>query len=306
VTPNDIGILTIAHGTVETLDELPPFLTQIRRGHPAPPALVAEVRRRYEVIGGRSPLNDICRTLTQRLGERLGAKAAFAGRLWEPLPEKVLPDLLKDGVKRVVVLPLAQHSAPIYVGRVREAAAAYPEVTVLGPSNWGQEPGLTRAFAASLVETLAAIPSAERATTRVLFTAHSLPLAVLRGGDPYEREVRASAEAVAACVREQDPAMPVHEVIFQSQGMGGGEWLGPDVQSTLERLSHEGVKRVVFAPIGFLADHVEILYDLDVEARGWAEARGLTSVRTASLNASPALVETLATLAERVWTDGAA
>ncbi len=297
--PSDVALLTIAHGTVETLAELPPFLTQIRRGHPAPPALVAEVRRRYEAIGGRSPLNDICRQLTQRVGERLGARSAFASRLWEPTPEKVLPALVEEGVKRVVVLPLAQHSAPIYVGRVREAAAGYPEVKVLGPSNWGQEPGLTRAFAASLAATLAEIPWAERAMTRVLFTAHSLPLAVLRGGDPYEREVRASAKAVAACVREQDPAMPVYEVVFQSQGLGGGEWLGPDVASTLERLSHEGVTRVVFAPIGFLADHVEILYDLDIEARGWAEARGMTCARTASLNASQALVETLATLAER-------
>ncbi len=284
-----LALLVIAHGTVDDLDDLPAFLATIRRGHAAPPELVAEVRRRYEAIGGRSPLNDICREVTRKLGERLGLRAAFAGRLWSPKPEVVLAELAAEGVSRVVVVPLAQHSAALYVDAVRRAAAG--PMSVAGPPNWGQEPELIHAFAGNVTRALAAVPERVAARTRVLFTAHSLPLAVLRGGDPYEREVRASASAVATAV---GASMPPWEVIFQSQGMGGGEWLGPDVRSSLERHASEGVKHVLFAPIGFLADHVEVLYDLDIEARGWAEERGMTYSRTESLNASDPLIEALA------------
>jgi ferrochelatase len=119
----------------------------------------------------------------------------------------------------------------------------------------------------------------------------------VRGGDPYEQEVRASAEAVARAVGS---AMPPWEVVFQSQGMGGGEWLGPDVRAVLDRLAAEKTEHVLFAPTGFLADHVEVLYDLDLEARGWAEARGMTYARTESLNASDGLVDALEAVARRV------
>ncbi len=294
------AVLTIAHGTVDDLGDLPAFLAAIRRGHPAPPDLVAEVRRRYDAIGGRSPRNDICRELTTKLGARLGVRAAFAARLWEPKAERVLAELGEDAgelpVTRVLVVPLAQHSAPIYVDAVRSAARGRkqkgePAPDIVGPGNWGQQPELTAAFAASLGRAIEAVPDAVRPKTRVLFSAHSLPLAVLRAGDPYEREVRASAAAVAAAV---GPSMLPHGVIFQSQGMSGGEWLGPDVRPALERLAADGVKHVLFAPIGFLADHVEILYDLDIEARAWAEALGMGYSRTESLNASDALVDALA------------
>jgi ferrochelatase len=261
--------------------------------------VLAEVRRRYVAVGGRSPLNDICRDVTRKLGERLGLRAAFAGRLWGPKPDDVLASLARDGVTRVVVLPLAQHSAPLYVEAVRaaeqrRAEKGEPTLVVVGPGNWGGEPRLTDAFAASLSRAIAEIPDEVRPRTRVLFTAHSLPLAVVRGGDPYEREVRASADAI---VRAVGASMPPHEVIFQSQGMGGGEWLGPDVRTTLDRLAADGVTHVVFAPTGFLADHVEVLYDLDIEARAWAEERKLSYARTESLNASDGLIDALAAVA---------
>jgi ferrochelatase len=301
------AILTIGHGTVDDLDDLPAFLAMIRRGHPAPPALVAEVRRRYEAIGGSSPLTEICREVTRKLGELFALPAAYAARLWTPLPEVALADLAADGVDRVVVLPLAQHSAPIYVEAVRRAARARSDagaapMDVVGPGNWGREPKLTQAFAASLHGALTPLPESVRPATCVLFTAHSLPVAVIRGGDPYEHEVRASAGAVATAL---GAGMPRSEVVFQSQGMGGGEWLGPDVATTIERLASEGVKHVVFAPIGFLADHVEVLYDLDIEARGWAEARGMSYSRTASLNASDALVAAVAAVAAPFIAGGA-
>ncbi len=298
------AVLTIAYGTVDDVDDLPAFLTAIRRGYAPPSELVAEVRRRYLAIGGRSPLNDICLEVTRRIGDRLGLRAVFAGRVWGPTPDQVLAELARDEIREVVVLPLAPYSSPGYVGAVRIAASARTRtgqapMDVVGPDNWGQEPKLTEAFAASLRRAIAALPQPTRMHTRVLMSAHSLPLATARSGDPYERDVRASAEAVARAV---GPSMLPHEVVFQSQGLSGGEWLGPGVRVTLDRLADEGVKQVLFAPIGFIADHAEVLYDLDIEARGWVEARGMGYARAESLNAGDGLIDALEVVARRLLT----
>jgi ferrochelatase len=305
---SDSAVVLVAHGTVDSLDELPEFLKNIRRGHAAPPELLAEVRRRYEAIGGRSPLNAINRQLAARLEERLGMPVRAANRLAHPYPREVLPELVDSGVKRLVVLPLAQHSAPIYGEFVKAAVAgAGLELEVLAAPNWGRTPELTEAFAQATVTELEHVPDGERDRTSLLLTAHSLPVSVIEAGDPYEEEFRASAEAVAKRVRELAPGRFVdHAVAFQSQGMSTGAggrpmaWLGPDLRSRLEILAARGRKEVVVAPIGFLADHVEILYDLDIEARGWADELGITLRRAPSLNASDGLVDALAVVARSV------
>lgn len=299
------AILLIAHGTVEELDELPEFLKNIRRGHAAPPELLAEVRRRYEAIGGRSPLNAINRQIAERLEERLGVPVRTSNRLFHPYPKDVLSELAKNGAKRVVVVPLAQHSASVYGDAVKQASnEAGLDLEIVAAPNWGRTRELTEAFARSVVDTLEHVPDGERDRTSLLLTAHSLPMSVIDAGDPYETELRASAEDVAARVRELAPGRFVdHAVAFQSQGLSAGPggrpmaWLGPDLRSRLEILAARGRKEVVVAPIGFLADHVEILYDLDIEARGWAEELGITLRRAPSLNASDGLVDALAAVA---------
>jgi ferrochelatase len=299
------AILLVAHGTVDRLDELPGFLANIRRGHPAPPELVAEVRRRYEAIGGRSPLLDICRELAGKLEEKLGVPTRVAMRLWQPYPKEVLEGLVREGATRIVVVPLAQYSAKVYgeavVAAAKELGAG--ELEVVCADNWAQEPLLVRAYAQEIRRVLADVPAAERTKTTLVMTAHSLPVAVVKAGDPYEREVRASAEAIAREVRAGGHDNLRHEVVFQSQGMGTGpggrpvEWLGPGLKEALTAAAARGDTRVVVAPIGFLADHVEILYDLDIEAQGWARELGLTLTRTRSLNASEGLVDALAKVA---------
>lgn len=295
------AVLLIAHGTVDELDDLPELLANIRRGHPASPELLAEVRRRYQAIGGRSPLNAINRELAQRLQNRLGKPVGFANRLFRPYPQETLKALADAGVKRVLVVPLAQHSAYLYAEASKKAAAdAGLALVVESVSNWGQNRELTDAFAQSIAKTLEQVPANERDRTSVLFTAHSLPVSVIEAGDPYEDEVKKSAEAVAARVRELAPGRFVdHVLAFQSQGMSSGPggrpmaWLGPDLKSQLGALAARGRKEVVVAPIGFLADHVEILYDLDIEARSWAEELGLVLRRAPSLDASDGMVEAL-------------
>jgi ferrochelatase len=280
------AVLLVSHGTVERLDDLPAFLTNIRRGHAAPLEMVAEVRRRYEAIGGKSPLNAISRSTADKLEKKLGVPVRYAGRLWEPKPADVLARLADEGVARVLVLPLAQHSAHVYGAAVERAYAGKMEI-VCAP-NWGSEPLLALAYAAAIEQ----VRGDEHA---IVMTAHSLPLAVVRAGDPYEKEVRASADAIAAKLSRAAR----YEIAFQSRGMDGGEWLGPDLETVVRDLARRGEAAVLVAPIGFLADHVEILYDLDIEARALAESIGMKYVRAPSLNDSDALVEALATVAKR-------
>jgi protoporphyrin/coproporphyrin ferrochelatase len=302
------AVVLVAHGTVDSLDELPEFLKNIRRGHAPPPELLAEVRRRYEAIGGSSPLNAINREIAQRLEARLGIPVRTANRLSRPYPRDVLPELVQAGAKRVIVVPLAQHSAPIYGDSVKAAATeASLDVEILAAPNWGRTPELTEAFARSIAAALEDVPAGERDQTTLLLTAHSLPLSIIEAGDPYEIEFRASAEAVAARARELSPGRFVdHVVAFQSQGMSTGPggrpmaWLGPDLRSQLQALAARGRTTVMVAPIGFLADHVEILYDLDIEARAWADELGLTLRRAPSLNASDGLVAALAAVTASV------
>ncbi len=290
------ALLLVAHGTVENLDDLPAFVTNIRRGHAPPPELITELRRRYAAIGGRSPLLDISRSLARKLEARLGVPTRIAMRLWHPYPTEVVKELAADGVTALAVVPLAQHSAAIYGDFVKKAVTELgAPMNVQCATNWGQSPALVAAYANEIRKVLAPLSKEARAETTLLLSAHSLPVAIIRAGDAYEKEFRASAEAVVKLLGEDAPK---HVVAFQSAGIGTGmEWLGPDLETTLGAIAKSGQKRLIFAPIGFLADHVEILYDLDVEAREWARALGLETSRAASLNDSDALVEAIAAVA---------
>lgn len=295
------AVLLVAHGTVDSLDDLPAFLASIRRGHPAPPELLAEVRRRYDRIGG-SPLNAINRALASKLEAKLGVPVRLANRLAAPHTRDVVAELARMGATRVAIVPLAQHSAHVYGEHAKSVAAEVaPELALVYAENWGQRADLVEAFARRIRDALAHVP---RDRTTVIISAHSLPVAVVKAGDPYEREVRAAAEAVSARLDARTM------VAFQSQGMSAGpggrpvEWLGPDLPTTLDAIAARGDTHVVVAPIGFLADHVEILYDLDVEAKQLADERKLVLARTASLNADDDFVDVLAEIARPLLAQG--
>ncbi len=292
------AVLLVSHGTIDDLDDLGAFATNVRRGRPAPPELVAELRRRYEAIGG-SPLNAINASVARKLQARFGGRAevALANRLWRPPVKDVLESLAKRGVKRAAVVALAQHSGQVYAEDARRAAQDTGVEVVCAPS-WGGRADLCHAFASRIGVRMDAAPDAARTT--VLMTAHSLPQAVVDSGDPYERDVRAAVDAIAAALRARSPAASeAHvEVAFQSQGLaGGGAWLGPDLKAALARVHARGDRHVIVAPIGFLADHVEVLYDLDIEGRRWAGELGLSYARAASLNADDDLVDVLVAVA---------
>jgi protoporphyrin/coproporphyrin ferrochelatase len=296
------AILLVAHGTVEKLDDMPEFLQNIRHGRPAPPELVEEITRRYLAIGGRSPLLDITHDVARKLEAEVGTPVRVAMRLFRPYVKDVLVALAKEGFTDVFVLPLAQHSAHVYGEHAKKTAAeAGLSLNVTAAPNWGREPLLTKAFAEKIVEALDLVPPDARAHTALVLSAHSLPLSVIEAGDPYEKEFRASAEEVAGAVRALRPdGFAEHVVCFQSEGATPGmKWLGPSLQPTIEALAARGTRHVVLAPIGFLADHVEILYDLDIEAKAWAKESNVVTYRSASLNAGPAFVQALAAIVRR-------
>jgi ferrochelatase len=288
--PARTAVLLTAHGTVADLDELPTFLSRIRGGRPVPPELLAETRRRYELIG-TSPLLRVTEEQAALLERRLGVPVFVGMRLAEPSIDAALSRAVERGIERVVVVPLAPFSVHVYGAateaarsRLAAAGAKVPELVLAEP--WGQEASFVRAHAAAVRAHL-------NPSVRVVLTAHSLPLVALRGGDPYEQQVRAAAEAVG-----RELATPF-ELAFQSQGADGGEWLGPALKSVIEGVKQSGARGVVVAPFGFLTEHVETLYDLDVEARGWAEALGLAWTRVPALGRAEGLIEALANVVRR-------
>jgi protoporphyrin/coproporphyrin ferrochelatase len=293
-------VLLLGHGTVENLDDLPPFLANIRRGRPAPPALVQEIRRRYAMIGG-SPLLRISRELASAVAKAMGVRVHVAMRFWHPFAKDVLSELASSDVRTLRVVPLAPYSGPVYAAEMAAIASAVsaagtpPPALVSAPS-WGTEPLLVETFADRLRAALAALPRESRDKAHIFFTAHSLPLAVIRQGDTYPSEVRAAAEAVV----RRTPVNNPWRVVYQSQGATSDPWLGPAVRDSLLEIAAAGAKDVVFCPIGFLSDHIEILYDLDVDARAHAMQAGLSYHRTESLNASPGIVAAIAAVAARL------
>jgi ferrochelatase len=298
------AVLLASHGSIDDLNDLAAFVTNVRRGHPPPSDLVAELRRRYEAVGG-SPLNAINAAVSRKLEKRLGVPVEWASRLWKPYVRDVLLDLAKRGIDRVALVPLAQHSAPVYAAAARPLAEE-AHIELACASNWGQTPALCRAFADRVIDAMG--PPSASEPTAVVMTAHSLPRSVIDAGDPYEREVRAAAAIIADLVASNVKQSVRFEVAFQSQGLAGAgganPWLGPDIPTTLDAARARGARRMVFAPIGFLADHVEVLYDLDIEARAMAAARGLAYARARSLNDDDDFVEVLVAVSSPLLLDG--
>jgi len=300
----DLGVLVMAHGTPRSLEELPAFYTEIRRGNPPPPELLADLDRRYRAIGGTSPLNErtaaqvegIARALERRAPGRcaVAAGAKFA----DPRIEDALADLGRAGARRLVGLVLTPHYSAASVGeyarRARQAAAALGaaeggprELTMV--EHWHLAPGFVAAVAERVRGALATIEPGPRRHAAVVFSAHSIPARLVEAGDPYPGQVAASAAAVAGAA-----GISRWSVAWQSAGRTPEPWLEPDVRAVIAELPATGAQAVVVCPIGFVSDHLEVLYDVDVEAAGAARSAGLAFARTASLNDDPAFCDTLA------------
>jgi protoporphyrin/coproporphyrin ferrochelatase len=294
------GVVVMAYGTPRGLDDVERYYTDIRHGRPPSAELLAELTARYEAIGGRSPLYEI--TEAQRLGleKRLEGVKTYLGQKHSPpfIPD-ALAAMAADGVDRIVGLVLAPHYSKMSVGDYRRRVVlARDEAGLDAPvdvvESWHLEPGFVTFLAARVRDAVARLSPEARERHVVAFTAHSLPEAILRGGDPYPQQLQETADAVAA-----EAGIESYTIGWQSAGRTADPWLGPDVLEVIDRLATEGVRGIVVCPCGFVSDHLEVLYDVDVECVQAAGERGVELVRTESPNDDPEFLDVLATVVRR-------
>jgi len=298
VTDSRTAVVLMAYGTPRSPDEILPYYTDIRRGRPPTDEQLADLTRRYEAIGGLSPLAELTEAQRAALQGQLDRLApdtyevVLGLKHAEPKIESTVEALAEAGFRRVVGAVLAPHysaySVGQYLGRVGEAAEPHG-LTVTGVESWATEPAFIDFLATDLRTRLEAMP--ER--TRVLFTAHSLPERILTTGDRYPAELRATAEAVAGRLGLNEGTD--WQIAWQSAGRTPEPWLGPDILDVIDTLGDDPtVDGVIVSAVGFVADHLEVLFDLDIEARQRAEPLGLAFDRTACVNDDPAVMAALA------------
>jgi protoporphyrin/coproporphyrin ferrochelatase len=283
----------MAHGTPSSLDEMPEYLRLVRGGRPASAELIVEMRDNYRAIGGRSPLTDITLAQAAALAARLGGdvRVSVGMRNWHPFIKDAIDELAAAGVRRVIGIPMAPQFSTLSVQKYIDAArSALPAGVLLDPvRSFHVHPLLIAAFAERL---RAAAPSAGEL---VVFTAHSLPARVIEAGDQYAEEVSATAAAVAAQAGVAD-----YEVAYQSAGRTPEPWIGPELGAFVRGRAAAGTRRFLIVPIGFVCDHTEILFDIDVQAAAAAREHDATLRRTESLNTSPAFIAMLEDLVRRM------
>ena len=277
-----VGVLVMAYGTPATPDDVEAYYTHVRRGRPPTPELLADLNRRYTAIGGTSPLLDVTRRQAAGLQAELGGgfRVELGMKHAPPFIEDGVAALSATGVARSVGLVLAPHYSAMSVGEYAARAAGVDVV-----EHWWDAPGYLDLLADAVKRGLDKLPG----DSEVVFTAHSLPVRILDTGDPYPDQLRATAEAVAA---RAGPAS--WSCAWQSAGRTADPWLGPDILEVLDDRAAAGRPGVLVCPCGFVSEHLEILYDLDVEARARAEALVLPFARTAMPNDDPAFLRALA------------
>ncbi len=293
------AVLLLAYGSPDSLDQVEAYYTDIRRGSPPPPHLLEELKGRYRAIGGGSPLSRI-------VGEQRAAVEAELATRGVPMPVyaamrhiaprigDVVRRMAADGVERIAAIPMAPQKSSNAAGYRRAVEAGLtglhepPEIAFV--ESWHDAPRFIDALAATTREMLARF--ADPAAVTLMFTAHSLPARVVAEGDPYPDELACTARLVAEAVGRPD-----YTFAYQSAGRTDEPWLGPDILAEIRRLAAAGVTELAVRPVGFVADHLEVLYDLDIEAQGVAREAGVHLERARSMNTDPVFIAGLADVA---------
>ncbi|MGI8842188.1 MAG: ferrochelatase [Gemmatimonadaceae bacterium] len=293
------GILLLAYGTPSTPDEVEPYFTHIRGGRTPSAEAVTRLKERYQLIGGRTPLLDITMETASELQAALDARAPSAYRTyvgmkhWHPFIGETIRQMDADGVRRVIAIVLAPHYSRLsvegyraYLDEALENLAAPPEVRFV--QSWHLQPEFIEMMSQRVTDALSGFPPGANDDVCTVFSAHSLPERIRSWGDPYESQLLASCAAVAARA-----GLTGWRFAWQSAGQTGEPWLGPDIVEYLGVLHGEGVRSVLSVPIGFVCDHLEVLYDIDHEAAAAARSLGITLRRTRMPNASPEMISAL-------------
>ncbi len=296
-----IGVLVMAYGGPASLQEIPGYLADIRSGRPTSPEVLAEITENYRRIGGSSPLLEISERQAVMLQERLGRErfTVYLGmRHWAPWIEDVVAQMVDDGIARAVSIVLAPHYSEMSVRRYQQKIAdglemhrAEGAIEFRHVDSYHDNRHYLEALHERLQQGLALWPEEERTRVHVIWSAHSLPKRILSAGDPYDWQLR---ETAALLARKAGIAAERWSWSYQSAGKSSEPWLGPDLPDHLEELARSGVRNVLVQPIGFVSDHVEILFDIDIEAREAAEEHGVRVERPPALNDSSLFIDALA------------
>lgn len=295
---SEIAVLLMAYGTPQSIAEIEPYLTDIRRGRKPAPGVLDELKDRYKRIGGKSPLLEI--TNNQALALEASMKSAgldahvYVGmKHWHPYIREVVPKIAADGFQRIVALALAPHYSEISVGGYRQALQevlrGFPKVRLDFVESWYDNSLFHEAVAEKVREAHKKFPF--QSEVKTVFTGHSLPERILQQNDSYPDQLQSSCEAIAKLLALDDWTFA-----YQSSGQTDEKWLGPDILEVLSQLSStaSATRNVLVVPMGFVADQLEILYDIDIEAQEFARTHGLNLSRTESLNATPSFIAALA------------
>ena len=309
------AILLLAHGTPDALDEIPEYLRNVTSGRALPQSAIDEITHRYSLIG-KSPLTDITLAQARLLERRIGLPVYIGMRNWKPYIASAVRQMRENGIAAIAAICLAPQNSRTSVGLYRRAvlAEAGHDLAVDFTDTWADHPLLIEAFADRLRTKYRALTTELERAVPVLFTAHSVPCRTIQsaastatdpqttaaqgGPGPYAIEAKRTATLVAAQLASEGLRDTDWFFAFQSQGISGGPWIGPTVEDTLTALRQAGHTAVIIHPIGFLCDHVEILYDIDIGFREFGQRIGLRIERPESLNESPALTRALANLAQ--------
>ncbi len=293
-----IGVLVMAYGGPASLEEIPGYLADIRSGRPTTPEVLEEITNNYRRIGGSSPLLEISRSQANALQDRLGTdpyRVYLGMRHWSPWIEDVVGSMIDDGITRAVSIVLAPHYSSMSVRRYQQKITDgldmyHGEIRFRHVDSYHENANLIAAFANRLQTSLEKWPEDRRDAIHVVFSAHSLPVRIVREGDPYDTQLRRTAELIA---KHAEISPDQWSWSYQSAGKSPEPWLGPDLPDHLRELSKTGVTDVLVQPVGFVSDHVEILFDIDIEAQETAEETGIRLERPEALNDDPLYIRAL-------------
>lgn len=298
----DPAVLLMAYGTPGSENDIEAYLTDIRRGRRPSPDAVESLKERYRKIGGRSPLLDITIGQASALEKTLNSdgletRVYLGMKHWHPYIKDVVPQIVRDGFRRIIALVLAPHYSHMSIGgyqqALNEALEASHRLQADFIESWYDNPLFHHAVGEEISEALKQFPVSTE--VEVIFTAHSLPERILQQNDPYPKQIHSSCQAVANQLKIERWSFA-----YQSAGQGDEKWLGPDILEVLKDVSRSAKAcNVLVVPIGFVADHLEILYDIDIEAQSFAKAHDLNLKRTKSLNTSPTFIAALADIVRR-------
>ena len=290
------AVLLMAYGTPEQPAQVEPYFTHIRGGRQPSAEAVERLKSRYARVGGRTPLLDITNEVRSGLERELGHPVYVGMKHWHPFIGEVIPRIVEEGATEIVAVALAPHYSKMSIGGYRKAVDEALEklprkASIHFVDSWHMNVNFLELIADRVREGLRAWDPVERAQVVTVFSAHSLPVRIQEWNDPYEAQLMQSCRAVVTRA-----GLDHWGFAWQSAGETGEPWLGPDIVKVLENLHDDGTRHVLSVPIGFVSDHLEVLYDIDCEARDAAERLGMTLRRTRMPNADPAFVRTLASV----------